>query len=164
MQQDPKVLARLQASTPRRIIGVGALCGLGVLLAITAMDARTAAALRFALLGGAGLALLMARFAWVGTASAVELTARGLRDADGTIIAALDNIARVDRGMFAFKPSNGFTLRLHHGGDTRWCPGLWWRSGTRVGVGGMTPVHQSKLVAELLAQLHAEQGRASGGS
>ena len=33
----------------------------------------------------------------------------------------------------------------------RWEPGLWWRIGRRIGVGGVTPASQSKVMADLIS-------------
>ena len=56
----------------------------------------------------------------------------------------------VDRGAFAFQPSNGFLIRLRAGAERTWQPGMWWRIGTCVGVGGMTPGPQTKFMAETI--------------
>ena len=57
----------------------------------------------------------------------------------------------VDRGLFAFKPSNGFVVVLSQGGWRGWAPGLWWRLGRRLGVGGVTSAAQAKAMAEILS-------------
>ena len=36
-------------------------------------------------------------------------------------------------------------------GPAAWQPGLWWRLGNRIGVGGMTPGSQAKAMAEIIA-------------
>ena len=91
------------------------------------------------------------------TSNAIELTATILRDSDGTVIARIEDIEHIDRGVFAFKPSNGFLLRTKAGtGGTReWRPGLWWRMGRRIGIGGMTPGRQTKYMAEAIATIIA---------
>ena len=63
----------------------------------------------------------------------------------------IDEIESIDRGFFAFKPSNGFLLTTKSPGSRTWQPGLWWRIGRRIGVGGMTPGAQSKSVSEIIA-------------
>ena len=92
-----------------------------------------------------------------GTASAVELTDNELRDADGTLIAAIADIESIDRGFFAFKPSNGFLIKTKTSNLRVWRPGLWWRVGRRIGIGGMTPGHQTKFMSEILAAMMAER-------
>ena len=57
----------------------------------------------------------------------------------------LKNIARVERGLFAFKPSNGFLILLNNPMSRAWHPGLWWRFGRRIGIGGVTPQAEGKV-------------------
>jgi hypothetical protein len=57
----------------------------------------------------------------------------------------------VERGAFAFKPSNGFLVRLDKPLGRGWAPGLWWRLGRLLGVGGVTSASQSKAMAEILS-------------
>jgi hypothetical protein len=75
------------------------------------------------------------------------------------VIAALGDIQSMDRGFFAFKPSNGFLLKLRRGagGPRVWRPGLWWRMGGRIGIGGMTPGNQTKFMSDVLAAMMAER-------
>jgi hypothetical protein len=94
---------------------------------------------------------------WVGerlrraTRAQIILTEDALRDSDGYLIAELSQVIAVDRGAFAMKPSNGFTLKLTQKQPHIWAPGLWWRLGRRVGVGGVTSAGQSKFMAEQIA-------------
>ncbi|MEO0931422.1 MAG: hypothetical protein AAFY14_12360, partial [Pseudomonadota bacterium] len=81
----------------------------------------------------------------------IELTATDIRDSSGMVLATMDDIIGVDRGIFAFKPSNGFTLVMKNKKPRSWAPGLWWRLGRRVGVGGVTSAGQAKFMAEQIA-------------
>jgi hypothetical protein len=63
----------------------------------------------------------------------------------------------VDRGTFAFKPSNGFLLRTETRQPRLWQPGLYWRTGRRIGVGGITRAAESKALADLIAIKLAER-------
>jgi hypothetical protein len=38
-----------------------------------------------------------------------------------------------------------------------WRPGMWWRVGRRIGVGGMTPAHQCKHISEIIAVIMAKR-------
>ena len=80
------------------------------------------------------------------------LTDTDLRDSDGVVLARLDQIIRVDRGAMAMKPANGFTLVLDARQPFGWAPGMWWRLGRRVGVGGVAVAHQAKFMAEVIAE------------
>lgn len=89
----------------------------------------------------------------------IELTPTELRDGDGTVIARVADIEALDRGVFAFKPSNGFLLRTAAGTQDGnvWRPGLWWRIGRRVGIGGMTPGSQTKFMSEIISAMMASR-------
>jgi hypothetical protein len=63
----------------------------------------------------------------------------------------------VERGAFALKPSNGFTLVMKHKSPRAWAPGIWWRTGYRVGVGGVTAAGQSRFMAEQIALMIARR-------
>jgi len=151
-EQAPRVIARLEPAPGRRIFSLLALAGLGLLLIQVAV-ARPPQHLTwqiFLLVLGA-LALWLAVRLWQATASGLVLREDGLWEAGGRRLAALDEIASVDRGVFAFKPSNGFLVTLRARAPRAWAPGLWWRFGRRVGVGGTTPGAQARAMADALA-------------
>lgn len=58
------------------------------------------------------------------TTLTIELTEEGLRDSSGEVLARLDDIAGIDRGVFAFKPSNGFLLSTKTPATRVWRPGF----------------------------------------
>jgi hypothetical protein len=148
---DDEVIIALQPAPARRAIGTAIVAALGVLLIWLAVVAPPASALWLAFLLGLGaLALWAALRMWQATGNAVELTEAGLRDSDGTVIADFDAIEGIDRGLFAFKPSNGFLLTLSRPGARAWRPGLWWRTGRRVGVGGLTPRGPARAMADAI--------------
>ena len=92
------------------------------------------------------------------TSAALVLTEEGLFDTNGAELARLDNIAKVDRGFFAFKPSNGFMILLKKPRERVWRPGLWWRFGRRVGVGGATSGKAARDMADVIAILQTDRG------
>ncbi|VAW00991.1 hypothetical protein MNBD_ALPHA07-1210 [hydrothermal vent metagenome] len=153
-----EVLTRIYASRPRRAFGVGVLATLGMLmiyvgLAFPAGDLMWQV---FLLVFGAVM-LWFASKMWRATSAVIELTETELRTSDGVVIARVDQIRSLDRGTFAFKPSNGFILRLDAKAPRAWYPGLWWRMGRRVGVGGVTSAAQTKAMAEIIAAMNAER-------
>jgi hypothetical protein len=101
---------------------------------------------------------------WQATAPGLVLTGDGLVDTTGRTIARLDEIVAVERGMLAFKPSNGFLLRLSRPAPRHWSPGLWWRLGRRVGVGGVTGAGETRAMADLIALALAERSDRSPGA
>ena len=158
MSQDDEVLATIYASTTRRWIAVLSMLGLGILLIYIAFAQPPALGWQvFLILIGAGSM-------WLGdalrraTERVIELTETELRDSSGEVIALVDDIQSVDRGFFAFKPSNGFLMRTRAPvGKRRWLPGLWWRLGRTIGVGGVTPGHQTKVASEILSTIIAQR-------
>lgn len=159
-------IAVLRASRGRRLVGVGTLVGLAAVLGWIVRDMpATAPGLRIALVVLALGALWLARRVWVATAGSIVLTRAGLSDGAGREIAPLADITAVERGAFAFKPSNGFLVRLArpHRAGAAWAPGLWWRVGRRVGIGGITPAAPGKVMAEMLAALITERDADAGG-
>ena len=154
---EPEVLATIVASPPRRWLGVLSINLLGGMLLYVAFAQPPAFGWQMFLLAmGAGSF-------WLGeamrrsTQRTLELTRAELRDDTGQILARIDDIERVDRGIFAFKPSNGFLVRTRRSGPRAWNPGLWWRMGRRIGVGGVTSAHQAKFMVEILTAMLLER-------
>ena len=145
------VYATVQASALRRVFAFGVLLALGGLVIYTAL-VRPPAVPWFIFMMAFGAAML-----WLAenmrrcTMLVIELTDREIRTSNGEVLAHMGEIFAVDRGAFAFKPSNGFTLKLKNPKPRAWAPGLWWRFGRRVGVGGVTSAGQSKFMAEQIA-------------
>ncbi len=154
MDRDDEPIALLRVSAGRRLFGAATEGGLGVLLIVVAMRLPEPSVLGVtALIGFGVLALALAQWSYRATSRDLVLTRRGLYDSAGEELARIDDIESVDRGLFAFKPSNGFLLRRKTPGSRRWLPGLWWRVGTRVGVGGATNGKAAREMADLIALL-----------
>lgn len=152
----PEVLATLSPSAPRRCVGSGTLLALaGLLLALAVLRPPAAPLLTGLLLVLAAASAYIALWLWRATAVRLELTAEALRDSAGTILAPLDLVTGVSRGAFALKPSNGFTLLLSEPAPRAWAPGLWWRFGRRLGVGGVTSGPEARFMAETIDGLLA---------
>ncbi len=151
-QGQQEIYARITPSTPRRVFAVGVLGGLGVLLELLAF-LRPPASFPLQM-----LLVLLGVVALVGCVRMLNATSRGLvlsdaglSDTEGRLVAALDKIEKVERGVFAFKPSNGFVLLLKSPMPRAWEPGLWWRLGRRVGVGGVISGAEGRQMADLIA-------------
>ena len=142
------IYARVQASPARRVFAYGVQFGLGALLIYTTLALPPALHWMIFMLGFGLLMLWQAERMRRATTVSIELTETDLRDSTGTVLARIDEVVSVERGTFAFKPSNGFTLVLKSKKPRAWLPGLWWRIGRRVGVGGVTNAGQSKFMAE----------------
>ncbi|SNS47914.1 hypothetical protein [Tropicimonas sediminicola] len=155
----PEILATITPSTPRRVVGIIILCTFGSLLVyvgVTRPPEDLLLQLFMLVVGGGGLALSEAMRR--ATAKRLELTETELRDSSGEVLARIDQIVAIDRGTFAIKPSNGFLLRLSDSAaGNHWAPGLWWRLGRRVGVGGITSASEAKVTSEILTALVARR-------
>jgi hypothetical protein len=151
-----ELIAGLTPSAPRRLFGTFVLYALGALLLyLVAVEPPEGLHLVFLLIVAGGTAIYGGYRMWDVTGHMIELTENELRLSDGRLICHLEDIQKVDRGLFAFKPSNGFLLTLKTPYPKAWAPGLWWRLGKRVGVGGLTSGAESKIMADTLAALVA---------
>ena len=149
--QNEDVIVTLQASAMRRYFAYGAVFILGAMLILLAFVQPPAFGWQVFLIAlGAGTLVVAERLRRA-TMLGLIMTETDLRDTSGQILTTLGNIKSVDRGAFAFKPSNGFVLRLHKSATRVWAPGLWWRFSTRIGVGGVTPAGPAKYMAEQIA-------------
>lgn len=157
MADQNEVLAVVTASTGRRVLGLAALGFLAFLLIYIALLESPAFGWRVFLLLCGGGALWAAMRMEQATRLQLELTETELRDSTGLVLARIENIQSMDRGMFAFKPSNGFLITLKTPTSRVWRPGLWWRFGRRIGVGGMTPGSQTKFMAEMISAMLAQR-------
>lgn len=87
----------------------------------------------------------------------IILTETRLIDSEDAVICEIGDIASVERGTFAFRPTNGFMIRIKTSSPFAWHPGMWWRIGKRLGVGGILNASQTKLMADMLsAQMHRD--------
>ncbi|WP_296423863.1 hypothetical protein [Yoonia sp.] len=145
------VYARVQASSARRFFAYGVLFSLGALLIYAPLAKPPALPWLVFMLGFGGLVLWLAEQLRRGTRVSIELTETEVRDSTGRVLARLDDVRSVERGALAMKPSNGFTLVLKSKKPRAWAPGLWWRLGNRVGVGGVTSAGEAKFMAEQIA-------------
>jgi len=139
------------------LLGIGSLGFLGFLVIYLSIVEQPALVWRLFLLALGVFVLVMTDKMRRATGSYIELTPLVLRDNDGTVIAHVEDIDGLDRGFFAFKPSNGFLMHTATKGSNEWRPGMWWRMGRRIGVGGMTPAHHTKQMSEIIAIMMAQR-------
>ncbi len=155
---DP-IIATLAASPPRRLTGTVMLALLGGLLIYLAFSVPFSTSQVVLIISGT-LVLIAASRLYAATSQVIELTQSELRVRGGVVLAELSNIAKVERGAFAFKPSNGFLVSTKTSGPRRWAPGLFWCFSRRIGIGGVTGAPQTKGMAEAIAVLIAERDAA----
>lgn len=148
---EAEVIARLAPTPGRRGLAMVIVYGLGGLLVALGLLHPTLFAFRVVLvLLGAGTLVLGQKMRRA-TAMELELTEAGLRDSTGRMLAPMAQIRNVDRGLFAFKPSNGFLVTLDRPVARAWAPGLYWCLGRRIGVGGVVSSGAAKAMADQIA-------------
>ena len=156
---DSEILATVMPSTARRYAGLGMLAVLGAMLTYVALATPpTSIMWRIGLLALGVVVLWLAEKMRRATKVGVVLTRDELRTTDGQTLVRIEDMAGVVRGSFSLKPSNGFTVITKTRQARAWAPGVWWRVGKRVGVGGVTAASQAKYMSEILAALLAERG------
>lgn len=154
-----EIIAEVDPRGPRRIVGISLFLMLGGLVLYLAFVQPPASLVWQAFLIGMGLiSLLMAYKLQVATTRKLLLTETALTDSDGTVLAMIEDVVAVNRGAFAMKPSNGFVLTLKNPAPRVWQPGLWWRLGRRVAVGGVTPGAQARPMADIISVMIAKRG------
>jgi hypothetical protein len=157
-----EILASVHASPARRWMGIVMMGVLGFMLIYIALARPPALQWQVFLLVVGGAALWMGDKMRRATDHGLELTETELRDTNGAMLARVDDIQSVDRGFFAFKPSHGFLIKTKQPGSRIWRPGLWWRVGRRVGVGGVTPGRDTRFMSETLAAMLAMRDLSDG--
>ncbi len=147
-----EVLATIAPSAARRGLAVFFLGALGVtLIYLGFVGEGVGFVLKILFLAlGAG-ALALADRVWRATGVSLLLTEDALVDSTGRILCRTEDIEAIERSAFAFKPSNGFAVKLKRKTEPAYVPGLWWRYGQRLGVGGTVAKQEAKLMADIMA-------------
>jgi hypothetical protein len=142
-------LATLRPSAPRLWFAAACLAAFAALLLWIVLVQPPAS------LGWRGFLLLAAILVgWSGlrlfrnAGRTLILTEDALIDTVSGPVCRIADIERVNTGAFALKPARGFAIDLAQPGDRAWVPGLWWRIGRNVGVGGMTGTVDTRMMAE----------------
>ena len=152
---DEEVLIRISPSPVRRWSAISVFVVLCCVLVWLAFIGGGDLGWRLLFLALGIACFLMADVLRRATMNGIELTRTELRTSEGHVLTTVENVSKVERGAFAFKPSNGFLVRLKSPSGRGWAPGLWWQSGTYLGVGGVISAGQSKAMAEILAAMIA---------
>ena len=149
MQDD--VIFAIKAPAWRRAFAVAVAFGLGGYLIYLGVSGDVAHVLWQILfvIGGLATVVIGSRM-WRVTDTVIELTQAGLTDSNGRVLCRFEDIEKVDRAVFAVKPSNGLLVRLKTPQPTAWVPGLWWRYGHRLGIGGIVAARDTKAMADAI--------------
>ena len=152
------IILKIQPNLGRRIFSILVLCICAVVIMNNAFSNTMHSMVLKLTLFGLGVAFLwQAQASFRFANAALILKHDGLYDDQDNLICSLSNIALVDRGWFSLKPSNGFLLRLHEPQSRKWLPGLYWRFGRRLGVGGALSPVQTKEMSDKLILLMQEK-------
>ncbi|WP_316015267.1 hypothetical protein [Roseobacter sp. HKCCA0434] len=154
-------LHTISISPARRWLGTGVMALLGVmLLSVVILQPPGSPWALVVLIGAGGIALWQARrLARAGLRSLI-LTEDAIVTDEGDTLTTYEGIDRIERGIFAFKPSNGFVLILDEPRPRTWVPGLYWQSGRRLGVGGTARAQDTKIAADLIETILAKRAGA----
>lgn len=148
-----EVLMSVHAAPARRLFGAASLGVLGLMLVYLGFSLQGGLVGRVFLIVLGGFFLWATSKLWEASSLVLELTEEELRESTGKVIVKVDDIDRVQRGTFAFKPSNGFMIILKDRRPRSWRPGVWWLIGRHLGIGGVTSAGQNKAMAEILTAL-----------
>lgn len=152
-----EILAEVRIAPARRWLGVGMIGLMAVIVLYVAFATPPDFGWQVFLIVVGGASIWLAERMRRATELSLQLTREVLRDSSGTVLARVDEIDTIDRGMFAFKPSNGALLTLRRPAVAVWRPGLWWRVGRRLGLGGVTVASETKAMLEILSALQLER-------
>lgn len=155
LDADPdEILIRVDASPLRRSIGAGALFLLCIVVLWHGYQKYSAS--------GDGLGLILLALAgiygalrfWQRSAIGLVLTPTELREAGGRRLVCVADIVAVERDAFGIiRPANGFVIVTRDSLPAAILPGIWWRFGKRIGVGGLTGAGEGKAMVELLQEM-----------
>lgn len=147
-----RILAEISPSPSRRAIAILMLVMLGGLLIYLAFSNPPESLILRTSLVVIGIgAVVMGDRLRRATAVRIVMTHDVIRDTMGRVLCRVEDISAVEKSAFAFKPSNGFSVITKERQSRAWAPGLWWRIGRRVGVGGVTSAAEAKYMADLVS-------------
>lgn len=146
-------LYTLHISPARRVLGIASYAFSGLVLPITILSNAASLLWVVLFLAFAGLCLWQAWRMYFAGQHRIELWEDALILGDGTLIAPISEIDRVDRGVFAIKPSGGFTIYLKSKAPAASLAGVFWRRGRYLLIGGITPPAATRGMADMLQAL-----------
>ena len=86
----------------------------------------------------------------------------GLFNLDGSIICEIGDIERIDVSPYTFKSANGFIVILKTKSSFKSIPGLYWRLGNRLSIGGLVSKNESKFLSQTLLGFYEENEKKTG--
>ena len=86
----------------------------------------------------------------------------GLFNLDGSVICEIGDIERIDVSPYTFKSANGFIVILKTKSSFKSIPGLYWRLGKRISIGGLVSKNESKFLSQTLLGFFHETEKKTG--
>ena len=80
----------------------------------------------------------------------------GMFNLDESLIFKMDEIERIDVSPYTFKSANGFIILLKTKSSFKFIPGLYWRLGNRISIGGLVSKNESKFLSTTLLELYEQ--------
>ena len=77
----------------------------------------------------------------------------GLFNLDKSLICKIEDIEKVDVSPYTFKAANGFIVLLKTKNSFKAIPGLYWRLGKRISIGGLISKSESKFLSGTLLEI-----------
>ncbi len=77
----------------------------------------------------------------------------GIFNLDESIICKIENIKKIDVSPYTFKSANGFIIFQKTKGSFKIVPGLYWRAGKRISIGGLISKNESKFLSSTLLEI-----------
>lgn len=154
------VLVAIRATTFRRYTTVILLVFFALILTQVGIEMPSERpAMKFLAFALGFVSVIQAVFFWRATAVAIELTAQVLRESgpNGRILARVADIEKIDSSAFSYRPASGFLILLKTPAPMMVAPGMWWRRGRKIGIGGVTAKAHSKILAAALQELITER-------
>lgn len=154
----PRIEIRRPEALRWLLIAVAAGLAAGCLFVAFAALGRSALTVGL-MIAFAALTAALARALILSDAAAVAFDGERLFDDAGAELCRIEDVIEVQRGFAFLKPSSGFVLLLTAARPRAWAPGLWWRFGRRLGVGGATPSRAGKAMADAITVSLAARAR-----
>ena len=153
MMDDDEILLSIGPSRARRMFAVFCFAALAFVLVGLLLQGDPNLLWQAIFLAAAMVSVYGAIRLYKGTDDEIELTRTELRTRSGRHLTTVENVKAVERGPFAFKPSNGFLVRLKQPSGRGWAPGLYWQRGRYLGIGGAINAGNTRAMAEILSAL-----------
>ena len=88
------------------------------------------------------------------------LNQEGIFNLDNSIVCRIEDIETIDTSPYTFRSANGFIVFLRERSTFKIVPGLYWRLGNRISIGGLVSKAESKFLSTTMLNLMNTQKKA----